>query len=150
MLGDLIHHAGTLGVGVHFAPIDDEPNLLGYFAPGRRIIVVRIGMTSAQTRWVLAHECGHAYYGHKCGGMHSTDPAERQADAYAARLLIEPEEFAKLEAINDDEHWLAEEFSISVAGIRAYRRHCLTGLRGVSYAESRMGAGQWSHMAERV
>lgn len=150
MLRDLIDHAGQLGAGVHFAPIDDDPELLGYYLPARRVIVVRLGLTLAQSRWVLAHECGHAYYQHRCGGPHARDAAERQADAYAARLLIDPYEYARLEEINDDQHWLAEEFSVSVEGIRAYEDHCLTRLHGVTYSRARMGVGQWAHRSAVV
>ena len=147
MLRDLIHHAGTLGVGVHFASLSDDPELLGYFLPNRRLIVVRLGLTVAQSRWVLGHECGHAYYHHRCGGMHTTDAAERQADAYASRLLIDPVEYARLEQINPDQHWLADEFSVSVDAIFAYEEHCLTRLHGVTYSRARMGEGQWAHKA---
>lgn len=147
MLRDLIQHAGGLGAGVHFAPIRDEPDLLGYFLPNRRIIVVKLGLTSAQSRWVLAHECGHAFYHHRCSGMSANDAAERQANAYAARLLIDPREYARLEAINHDQHWLADEFGISVDGIFAYEEHCLTRLRGVTYTDARMGINQWAHRA---
>jgi len=142
---DLIHHASQMGVQVHYAHIEDDPELLGYYSPSHKVIVIRLGLTAAQARWALAHECGHAYYDHRCAGMHRPDGAERQADAYAARLLIDPVEYARLEAINPDQHWLAEEFSVSVDAIFAYERHCLTRLRGVTYARSRMGIGQWDH-----
>lgn len=150
MLRDLIQHAGALGAGVHFAPIEDEPDLLGYFLPNRNLIVIRLGLTMAQARWVLAHECGHAFYRHRCGGARVKDSAERQAHAYAARLLIDPVEYARLEAINHDQHWLAEEFSVHVDAIWAYEEHCLTRLRGVTYSRSRMGVGQWDHRASVV
>lgn len=150
MLRDLIRHAGSLGAQVHFAPIEDDPELLGYFLPRQMRIVIRLGMTLAQSRWVLGHECGHAYYGHQCIGPASRDRAERQANAYAARLLIDPDEYARLEAINPDQHWLAEEFSVSVEGIRAYEDHCLTRLHGVTYSRARMGIGQWAHRSAVV
>lgn len=145
MLRDLICHAASLDARVHFAPIEDDPELLGYFLPSHRRIVIRLGMTTAQSRWVLGHECGHAFYNHYCQGIHFGDAAERQANAYAARLLIDPEEYARLEAINPDQHWLAEEFGVSVECILAYERHCLTRMRGVTYSSARMGVGQWRH-----
>lgn len=144
---DLIHHAATLGTQVHFAHIEDDPELLGYYSPMHRKIVVRLGMTYAQTRWVLGHETGHAFYDHRCRGLIAQDAAERQADAYGAQLLIDPVEYARLERMNPDQHWLAEEFSVSVDAIFAYERHCLTRLRGVTYSRARMGVGQWSHRA---
>lgn len=150
MFRDLIQHAGALGAGVHFAPIDDDPDLLGYFLPSRRRIVVKLGLTFGQSRWVLAHECGHAFYNHRCSGPHVRDAAERQANAYAARLLIDPAEYARLEAINPDQHWLADEFSVSVDAIYAYETHCLTRLRGITYSSARMGINQWAHKAVPV
>lgn len=145
MLRDLIRHAASLGVQVHFAPIEDDPELLGYFLPASRRIVIRLGLTRPQGRWVLGHECGHAFYNHRCLGAGMRDRAERQANAYAARLLIDPVEYARLAEINHDPHWLADEFSVSVEGIRAYEEHCLTKLQGVTYSRARMGLGQWAH-----
>lgn len=144
---ELIRHAVSLDAQVHFAHMDDDPDLLGYYSPLYKLIVVRIGMTYSQRRWVLAHEIGHAYHDHKCGGLHARDRAERQANAYASRLLIDPAEYARLEAINPDRHWLAEEFSVTSDCISAYEEHCLTRLRGVTYSRARMGLGQWVHRA---
>lgn len=147
MLRDLIRHAASIGVRVHFAPIDDEPELLGYYLARRKMIVIRLGMTLAQSRWVLAHECGHAFHDHVCRGARARDAAERQANTYAARLLIDPAEYARLESINPDQHWLAEEFSVSSEAIFAYEEHCLTRLEGMTYSRARMGLGQWAHRA---
>ena len=145
---DLIRHATTLGARVHYAPLDDEPDLLGYYLPNKKIIVLRLGLTYAQTRWVLAHECGHAFHDHRCGNAHRTDAIERQADAYAARLLIDPAEYATLERINPEQHWLADELGVSVDAIHAYERHCLAQVRGAAYAHSRMGAGQYAYRGQ--
>ncbi len=147
---DLIHHAAQMGVPVHFADIEDEPQLLGYYSPLYKVIVVRLGMTYAQSRWVLGHEAGHAYYDHACSGPHVRDRAERQANAYAARLLIDPAEYARLERINPDQYWLAEEFTVSVDAIRAYKEHCLTRVGGTTYSRARMGIGQWAYRSAVV
>lgn len=142
----IMRHARELGVTVYFASISDEPTLLGYYLRSRRIIVVRKGLTTAQARWVLAHECGHAFYNHgRSQRTHHSRAAENQADAYAARLLIEPREYARLEAINPDQHWIADELGLSADAVFAFERHCLTRLRGVTYARPRMGDGQWAH-----
>lgn len=144
---DLIHHASKLGVKVHFAHLDDAPHLLGYYSPMYKVIVVRLGMTYAQSRWVIGHEAGHAHHNHRCDGPASRSSAERQANAYGARLLIDPDEYARLERINPDQHWLAEEFSVHVDAIFAYEEHCLTRVRGVTYSHAREGVGQWAHRA---
>lgn len=130
--------ARQLDYEVHISDIEDEPDLLGYTVPEERVIVLRLGMTHNQTRAVLAHELGHAYYGHTCDS-----PAnERQAEAFAATILIDPASYAELEQINADAHYIADELSVTVDLVHAYRAHCLTKLRGVSYAFARMGAGQ--------
>lgn len=93
-------------------------------------------------RSTLAHECGHAFYGHNC-----TQPSfERQARKYAATLLIDPIEYARLEAINPDQHWLAEEFGVTPRIIFDYETFCLSRVRGMTYTLPRIGIGQWAHL----
>lgn len=134
----LLSIAHQLGYQVHISDIEDEPDLLGYTVPSARIIVLRLGMTRNQTRTVLAHELGHAYYGHNCDSRANED----QADAFAAKLLIDPSDYADLEQVSADPHYLADELGVTADLIHAYRTHCLTALRGVGYAHARMGAGQ--------
>jgi len=144
---ELFEHAAQLGVSVHMAHIDDDPHLLGYYAPDRSIVVVRLGMIRLQTDWVLAHELGHAKYGHRCLGTYADTAAERQANAYAAALLIDPTTYAQLERVDPDQHWLAEELDVHVDAIFAYERHHLTALTGITYTRPRLGLGQWIHRA---
>lgn len=134
----LLHIAKQLGYQVHISDIEDDPDLLGYTVPSEGIIVLRLGMTRNQMRTVLAHELGHAYYDHTC----DSDANEDQADIFAARLLIDAAEYAELERISPDPHYLADELSVTVDLIHAFREHCLTALRGVGYAHARMGTGQ--------
>lgn len=136
----LLAAAGQLGYQVHVAHIDDDPELLGYTAHDERIIVVRLGMTLAQTRFVLAHEVGHAYYGHTC----DSETNENQADAYAASILIPAEDYADLERINPDAHYIADELGVAVDAIHAFRKHCLVRLGTAAYSHARMGARQWA------
>lgn len=49
-----------------------------------RTIIVHSGLDPATRTCAIAHELGHAYYGHDC----STPGAERQADEWAARGLM--------------------------------------------------------------
>lgn len=134
----LLATARELGYEVHIAHIEDEPDLLGYTVPAQAMIVLRMGMTRNQTRAVLAHELGHAYHGHTCDSAAN----ERQAEAYAAAILIDPVTYADLERISDDAHYLADELAVTVDIIHAYRAHCVTKMRGVSYVRPRMGIGQ--------
>ena len=138
----LLAEARRLGIDVTLAHIE-EPDLLGYYLPEHNLIVLRAGMTRAQTRSVLAHELGHAHYGHDC----SSPTAERQADIYAARLLIDPARYAAIERYNSDQHHLADELGVTVDVVYTFEAHCLTQLRGVTYARPRMGLGQWQYRA---
>lgn len=139
----LLGKADRLGVSVHVARIDDDPDLRGYYLAEQGMIVLRYGLTRAESRSVLAHELGHAYYRHECDSPF----AERQADIYAARLLVDSERYARLERVNSDPHHLAEEFDVTVEVIRTFAAHCLTRLGGVTYALPRMGSHQWAYRA---
>lgn len=123
--------AATMGVMVHLAHLDGD--LLGGYAHHERVIVLRIGMTKAQTRSVLAHELGHAYYGHEC----DRGPEDRQADKYAAQLLIDPSDYARAERICLDEWAIAEELEVTVKVVRDYKTYCLQRLGDLSYGRSR-------------
>lgn len=137
----LLGEARRLGVSVHIAHITDDPSLRGYFLPDTRMVVLRMGMTRAQTRSVLAHELGHAFHGHHCDSA----TAERQADGWAAAFLIDPERYAELEQLSADRHFLADELDVTPDIIDAYREQCLVRLGRVTYARPKMGVGQWMY-----
>ena len=139
----LLAEARRLGVSVHIARLEDDPTLRGYYLAEPGIIVLRHGLTRAESRSVLAHELGHAFY------RHDSDSAlaERQADIYAARLLIDSEEYARFERVNPDPQSLADELGVTVDVIRTFGTHCLMQVCGVTYALPRMGARQWAFRA---
>jgi Zn-dependent peptidase ImmA (M78 family) len=139
----LLAEAARLGVSVHIAHIPDDPSLRGYYVADRGMIVLRYGLTRAETRSVLAHELGHAFYRHQSDGP----AAERQADIYAARLLVDAETYARLERVNPDRHELAEQLDVTVDVIRTFAAHCLSRLDGITYASPKMGARQWAYRA---
>lgn len=59
-------------------------------------ISIRVGMTDAETLSALAHELGHFANTDPCGD----DPrAEARADRHAARILIDPDDYAVAEAV---------------------------------------------------
>jgi Zn-dependent peptidase ImmA (M78 family) len=138
MLRELLKVAARYDVEVHAAHLPGD--LLGCYLPDSRRIYIDLRLTPAERRSVLAHELGHAHYGHSC----DSPSAERQAEAFAARLLIDPDTYAAHERVSHDEHHLADELNVTVELVRAYRAHCLTRLQGVSYARAKMGAGQWA------
>ncbi|MCK2024614.1 ImmA/IrrE family metallo-endopeptidase [Microbacterium sp. kSW2-24] len=124
---------------VHFWALPER--IRGLYDHEERRIYLNLRLTPFERRSTLAHELGHAHYGHDC-----TSPrGEKQARSYAAGLLIDPEEYERLERINPDKHWLAEEFSVTPQIIHDYEHHFLTRLRGITYSRARMGVGQWAH-----
>ena len=139
----LLAKAAHYGVHVHYAHL--RHGIRGFYDHDEQRIYLSLRLAHFERRSTLAHELGHAHYGHDC----TTPRNERQARAYAARLLIDPEEYARLERINPDQHHLAEEFSVTPRIIFDFEQFCLTPLRGVTYATARHGFGQWAHMALR-
>lgn len=66
----------------------------GWYNHDKRIISTRRGQSITQYRSALAHELGHAYYGDTpTGNGHFDQRQEQRADQFAARLLINAEEF---------------------------------------------------------
>lgn len=141
----LLRHASALGFSVHAARL--EPGILGEYYRDEREVYYDLRLTPAEQRSVLAHELGHAFHGHwyQC---EENALAERQADIYAARLLIDPAEYARLERIDPDQHHLAEELGVTVDVIFAFEAYCLQRLRGVTYVRAKMGLGQWVYRSE--
>lgn len=135
----LLAKAAEYGVRVHLCELPRGTR--GLYDHVDRRIYLSLRLTHHEFRSTLAHEIGHTHYGHNC----STPTFERQARAYAAQLLIDPAEYARLETINDDSHWLADEFSVTPEIITDYRQFHLTRVAGATYSRARMGVGQWAH-----
>ena len=136
----LLTHAASLGVQAHVAYLPRDRR--GIYDHARRRIVYAIDLTPIEQVSVFAHEIGHAYHEHVCEG---DEAAERQADIYAARLLIHPEDYAAIEKMTSDTELIADELGVIPELVDAWQRHCLTRLRGVTYTRARMGLGQWRH-----
>ncbi|MFD4957104.1 ImmA/IrrE family metallo-endopeptidase [Microbacterium sp. NPDC058389] len=141
----LLRHAAKLGVTVHSARL--EQGVLGEYYADEREVYFDLRLTPAEQRSVLAHELGHAFHGHRYQCADNA-VAERQADIYAARLLIDPEEYARHERVNPDQHYLAEELDVTVDVVYAFEAHCLQRVRGITYVRPKMGLGQWVYRAE--
>lgn len=135
----LLSIASSYGLAVHGAHLTG--GRIGRYIPELRRIYFDLSLTLPERRTVIAHEIGHAHHGHDC----DSDANDRQADAFAARLLIDPEWYAALERINHDANWIAEEMNVTAYAIEDYRRYCLQRIGDVTYASPRMGAAQWAH-----
>lgn len=135
---ELLRLAAERGLTVHAGHLED--GILGMYSPDEARIYFDIRLTPSERRSVLAHELGHAHYGHRC----DTPATERQADIYAAQLLIDHAHYAEAASINPDQHHIAEELGVTVDVIFTYETSCLTRVRGATYARPRLGAGQWA------
>ncbi|MBT2486885.1 MULTISPECIES: ImmA/IrrE family metallo-endopeptidase [unclassified Microbacterium] len=102
----------------------------GGFDPTTGTIRVQPGMSARTTRSVLAHELAHAVLGH----APATSPAvreqqERQADEWAARLLISPRAYAQAEDLRGPHlASLAFELDVTIELVVAYQRRLQTEL----------------------
>lgn len=148
-LGRLLDLADRYDIAVMFCVLRGD--LLACWVPSMRRIFVSSRLTDEEQEVQLAHELGHAHHGHPCA-KHPTTPSElareRQADRFAARLLIDPAHYAVLEAVNPDQHQLAEELGVPVKLIYIFEEDCLTRVAGATYAHAREGIGQWAHRVE--
>lgn len=133
--------AARAGLEVHAIVMPDGD--LGYYAADEGRIYFNLRCTPSERRSVLAHELGHHHYGH----VGDSPANERQADRFAATLLVNPVDYAELERINHDASWIADELNVTVGVIHDYRRFCLHRMGDVTYSRPRMGIGQWAHRA---
>lgn len=134
--------AARLGVTVHVAHLP-EP-FRGFYDHERRRVVYDFCLTPIERACVLAHELGHAFYGHQ--GRDDPD-AETAADIYAAAVLIDPVRLAELEAIGLSEDAIAEELGVTEKLLRVFAQQHVTRLHGVTYVRPRLGRGQFRHAA---
>lgn len=141
---ELLTKAAEYGLTVHGSHMTGGK--VGRFVPGLKRIYFDLSLTLAERRTVIAHELGHAHYGH----AEDSEVNERQADAYAAALLVDPHWYAELEAINHDAEWIADEMTVTAYCIIDFRSYCLTRVHGTTYSRARMGVGQWAHRAAVV
>lgn len=92
---DLIAHAATMGLGIKWRDLGRRSGELHTAG----IIVLNPRKSALTQRVTLAHELGHAWHGHDWTRAHDRERDERQADLYAARLLISRAEYAAAEQI---------------------------------------------------
>lgn len=126
---ELYRFAALQGIRIHATHMPS--GLLGEWDERTKEIWFDLGLTPAEQASVIAHELGHWYFGHSC----QSGPNERQADHFAASLLIDPNEYQRLAQINDDIEYLADEFGVTEEVIADYRRHCLRKIGSLVYGK---------------
>ncbi|WP_382307367.1 ImmA/IrrE family metallo-endopeptidase [Herbiconiux sp. UC225_62] len=141
---ELMGEALRLGIRIHLAHLNEiEPGLLGFYDHDDSAIYVEIGLTRAERREVIAHELGHAKYCHTC----ESATGERQANRYAASLLVDPDAYARAESISHDVAFIAEELDVTPQIVLDYQHYCIEKIGLVTYVDPRMGEGQWAARA---
>lgn len=116
---DLLQHAAELGLRVQFR---DLGRVVNGTIHSSGLVLINDRRSMAQQRITLAHECGHHVHGHDWTGRHDRDRDEREADTYAARLLISPEAFAEAEAlVGARDNALARELNVQARHIALWR-----------------------------
>lgn len=113
--------AEQLGVAIN----DDTDNVLapgdlGGWFPTQRKILISKHQSWADRLHTMAHELGHAVYGHPAG---HNPRHERLADEFAASLLIDPIAYAETEALYGTHPGaIAHELGVTVALVEVWRQ----------------------------
>lgn len=103
-------HAESLGLRIAYRNLG---RTTGYLFGGGLVILNHRHHLDAQ-RETLAHECGHAFHGHNWNREHDQEHDERQADQYAARILIPPSIYAAAERLcGADVRAIAQELHVT-------------------------------------
>ena len=94
---ELLRYAREQGVFVEPSRSMGE-NLRGLYDHGLRTITLNAWLNGEQSRSTLAHELGHAWYGHTwTRDPHGDNEHERLADEWAAKFLIDTHAYALAE-----------------------------------------------------
>lgn len=106
-----------MGHSVEFRSL---PGKSGLLMPNRLILI------NSDKHWItqktaLAHELGHVHYGHDWRNPHSRERDEAQADAYAAKLLISPGEYAVAEIMHESMPAIASELQVPVRLLKIWQ-----------------------------
>lgn len=117
---DIEEEAAAQGIAIAYIP--GSPNLPdAFWDASSRTIAVKEGLPARYTRSLIAHELGHAHHGH----TKSAPKSERQANEYAAHILIDEDEYRQAEsAYGTDVETLAFILNVSPGLIEVWRE-CL-------------------------
>lgn len=117
----LLAEAARLGIAVKYASLDQP--LRGAYLPEHSLIIIDKALTLPQRRETLAHELGHAHYGHDC----TTPTTEAQAWRRAAHLTVNPDAYARAERLNPHPAAIALELDLTPTLILEWQKHYAHG-----------------------
>jgi Zn-dependent peptidase ImmA (M78 family) len=115
---ELIDHAAAMGLRVKWRNLGRRSGEVH----SSGLILLNPRKTEFSQRITLAHEIGHAHHGHDWTGAHDVERDEREADTYAARLLISAADYAFAEQIvGEHPGALAKELGVTVRLVELWR-----------------------------
>lgn len=121
-MDDIFHKIEALGVRLEYS--NDLPqHRLGCYYDDRRLIVVRCNLTHTLEEETLCHEYVHAKYRDR--SSHPT--IEHRAMREAARMLIEPADYARAERINSNPLAIAKELDVTLHMVEVFHRALRAG-----------------------
>lgn len=118
-MNKLLEMARSIGTDVVRAAL--PLGYTGYYVHDEHRIYLNLGLTPPERRTTLAHELGHAIFGHD----RSTPANEHMADSFAAGLLINQDLFDELVLVSPDEYVIARKLQVTVDLIFFFEQHCL-------------------------
>lgn len=112
--------ASVSGVRVRTAPV--PPGHWGLYDHSHKLITIKPGLGRMQYNYALAHELGHAHFGHH--GHHPKQ--ERIADKWAARQLIDFEDLLEHSKVSMDRLTTAANLGVLPSVLETYIQSCLS------------------------
>lgn len=110
---DPYDHAEQLGITVIHRALRASN---GLWLPGHNTIVIQSGLRAVHDRTTLAHELGHAAFGHHC----DSQKHENQANKFAANNLIRFDQCVDVMRAAPDEHRAALELGVTTRLLRVF------------------------------
>jgi len=115
-----------VGVRVRTAPV--PPGFWGFYDHAYKLITIKPGLGRIQYNYALAHELGHAHFGHH--GHHPKH--ERIADKWAARRLIRFDSLLEHSRASMDQLTVAANLGVLPDVLETYVEQCLTARQAIT------------------
>lgn len=123
--------------------VDLPPGERGRLYPDLSVILLDRRLGQAEQRCTLAHDLAHWILDHeRCADRRSRARAEREAERFAARWLIDIEELARVQTWSQHDAEIAEELWVDVPMLRA-RRDGLSPDEQAHLDERRRASQEW-------
>lgn len=136
---ELVRLVAQHGLELHAAHLPE--GVRGYYSPSERRIYFDMSLTPNERRGSIGHELGHFHHKHDC----STPDNERQADVYAARLLIHPDDYVAAARHASSREEIADALGLPEDIVEVFETHCLTRIGDVLYSSRGARGGTWRH-----